>query len=535
MEFASGRIGIITPYRSQLSLLRSRFSSAFGSNMVSEMEFNTVDGFQGREVDILVLSTVRASDSTNSSSIGFVADVRRMNVALTRAKFSLWIVGNARTLQRNPHWAALIENAKERNLFISVSRPYISIFENLLSSSTENPSSKSYSYSSRHPKLAEKVRYASPGVHDIGANSKEVPGGKTDLVDGKLHQHLKGSQNSSKDDSPYNELALKRTKDRESAMRRHPLSSFEGKGNKFQRQKNHSAHAVNALRKSLKCSSGDEIVQNVQLETEFSTKELIKKAKDAQISSRHDIYSKLTQQKSLMASAAEECHSLCNEAPVKKAKEARKSSEHVTSGKLSQQSSTVAPSTEGSHSVKSDKALRKKAKEGQRSLEHDTSSKLSLASSAEGSHTLSDKVLMKKTKEGRKSSEQDTSSKLSQHSSSNSGAEGSHRMRERSDCKPPHLEDAPGILKVKAKVSRRFSEHGTSSRLNRSSSTLSSAVESKILETSDGRPSNVGDAPKSLMATRKRQRDDVEALLSSALISSKKPESSSKPGSVKRL
>lgn len=94
-EFVGGRIGIITPYKCQLSLLRSRFSSAFGSSITSDMEFNTVDGFQGREVDILVLSTVRAAgpcsaaSGINSSSIGFVADVRRMNVALTRAKLSL--------------------------------------------------------------------------------------------------------------------------------------------------------------------------------------------------------------------------------------------------------------------------------------------------------------------------------------------------------------------------------------------------------------------------------------------------------------
>jgi senataxin len=99
------------------------------------MEINTVDGFQGREVDILVLSTVRASNSSGdrhtgeARSIGFVADVRRMNVALTRARFSLWIVGNARTLQTNSHWASLVQNAKERNMFLSVQRPYGSIFE----------------------------------------------------------------------------------------------------------------------------------------------------------------------------------------------------------------------------------------------------------------------------------------------------------------------------------------------------------------------------------------------------------------------
>ncbi|KAK8967609.1 putative helicase MAGATAMA 3 [Platanthera guangdongensis] len=134
-DFTTRKIGIITPYKSQLHLLRSQFSKVFGSSAVYDMEFNTIDGFQGREVDILILTTVRSSipdaKSAWSSSvgIGFVADIRRMNVALTRAKISLWIVGNASTLQKNPHWGALVQNAKERSLFMSVSRPYDSFFE----------------------------------------------------------------------------------------------------------------------------------------------------------------------------------------------------------------------------------------------------------------------------------------------------------------------------------------------------------------------------------------------------------------------
>ncbi|KAK8292736.1 hypothetical protein V6Z11_D06G139400 [Gossypium hirsutum] len=127
-EFVVCKIGIITPYKCQLSLLRSRFSSVFGSSVINDIEFNTVDGFQGREVDILVFSTVRASSSSqdvsSSSSIGFVADVRRMNVALTRAKLSLWILGNTRTLQTDRNWSALVKDAKQRNLVLSIKRPY---------------------------------------------------------------------------------------------------------------------------------------------------------------------------------------------------------------------------------------------------------------------------------------------------------------------------------------------------------------------------------------------------------------------------
>ncbi|KAF6141788.1 hypothetical protein GIB67_027966 [Kingdonia uniflora] len=157
-EFYGGRIGIISPYKKQVSILRSRFSSAFGSSETSDMEFNTVDGFQGREVDILILSTVRASSASstksafNSSIIGFVADVRRMNVALTRAKLSLWIIGNANTLQTNQNWAALLKNANERKLIISAAKPYEFVSGRPLSSTGKKPSFTSSSSHSKHLK-----------------------------------------------------------------------------------------------------------------------------------------------------------------------------------------------------------------------------------------------------------------------------------------------------------------------------------------------------------------------------------------------
>ncbi|KAL8136950.1 hypothetical protein V2J09_002951 [Rumex salicifolius] len=147
-EFTGGRIGIITPYKSQLSLLRSRFSNEFGSSVTSDMEFNTVDGFQGREVDILLLSTVRSSSADfkqNHRNIGFVADVRRMNVALTRARLSLWIFGNSRTLKTNNDWAALVKDASQRNLVVPVEYPYKSMFKMTAGKFPENsgnPSSK---------------------------------------------------------------------------------------------------------------------------------------------------------------------------------------------------------------------------------------------------------------------------------------------------------------------------------------------------------------------------------------------------------
>ncbi|XP_038897395.1 uncharacterized protein LOC120085485 isoform X2 [Benincasa hispida] len=159
-EFSRVRIGIITPYKCQLSLLRSRFSHSFGASLIVDMEFNTVDGFQGREVDILILSTVRAVDPSstsrkNSSGIGFVADARRMNVALTRAKLSLWVLGNSRTLQVNPDWGALLKDAKERNLVVSVKKPYDSMFK---TATPRYPCPQTMTNNSRNPKHTDNVR-----------------------------------------------------------------------------------------------------------------------------------------------------------------------------------------------------------------------------------------------------------------------------------------------------------------------------------------------------------------------------------------
>lgn len=142
------------------------------------MEFNTVDGFQGREVDILILSTVRAAESSfapgiKSSNIGFVADVRRMNVALTRAKLSLWIMGNSRTLQTNQNWAALVQDAKERKLVITVKMPYGSMFK---SANWRNPAaetSENYSTKKRTERSENEASDQKTNIHHVSKRRRE--------------------------------------------------------------------------------------------------------------------------------------------------------------------------------------------------------------------------------------------------------------------------------------------------------------------------------------------------------------------------
>ncbi|ORY04735.1 P-loop containing nucleoside triphosphate hydrolase protein [Basidiobolus meristosporus CBS 931.73] len=115
----SNRIGIITPYKQQLRELRRRFESAFGQTITQVIDFNTVDGFQGQEKDIIIFSCVRAGNR-KWHGIGFLADIRRMNVGLTRARYSLFILGNSKSLLENKYWRPLVEDAQERKCFVDV-------------------------------------------------------------------------------------------------------------------------------------------------------------------------------------------------------------------------------------------------------------------------------------------------------------------------------------------------------------------------------------------------------------------------------
>lgn len=110
----NGKIGIITPYKSQLRELKDRFSRKYGQSIFDVVEFNTTDAFQGRESEVIIFSCVRANPA---GGIGFLQDIRRMNVGLTRAKSSLWVLGNSESLQRGNYWRQLIDSSKERKRY----------------------------------------------------------------------------------------------------------------------------------------------------------------------------------------------------------------------------------------------------------------------------------------------------------------------------------------------------------------------------------------------------------------------------------
>ena len=92
-------IGVITPYRAQVRLLRELLAD------VPDVEVDSVDGFQGREKDAILVSLVR---SNPQGEIGFLADTRRTNVAFTRARKSLVVIGDSATLCHDAFYQRMI-------------------------------------------------------------------------------------------------------------------------------------------------------------------------------------------------------------------------------------------------------------------------------------------------------------------------------------------------------------------------------------------------------------------------------------------
>ena len=111
---ACGRVVILTPYREQKRALEAELSAVFGPSVWEHaVEVASVDSFQGKEKDLVLYSCVR---SATKAGLGFVKDLRRLNVALTRARHALYIIGADQALRQSATWAALIDDAAARGL-----------------------------------------------------------------------------------------------------------------------------------------------------------------------------------------------------------------------------------------------------------------------------------------------------------------------------------------------------------------------------------------------------------------------------------
>ena len=110
--------GIITPYRGQARLLRRLLKMQhYFRKLKRHITVGTVDGFQGQERDVIVISLVR---DNADGSIGFLRDLRRMNVAMTRARMKLIIVGNAETLGHHRFYRALAEYIRRHGEMVTL-------------------------------------------------------------------------------------------------------------------------------------------------------------------------------------------------------------------------------------------------------------------------------------------------------------------------------------------------------------------------------------------------------------------------------
>ena len=106
---ASEDIAVISPYSAQVKLLREKIKH--------EIEIDSVDGFQGREKEAIVVSLVR---SNRDGDVGFLADTRRMNVALTRARRKLIVIGDSATITAHPFYEKLVKYFESVGAYHSV-------------------------------------------------------------------------------------------------------------------------------------------------------------------------------------------------------------------------------------------------------------------------------------------------------------------------------------------------------------------------------------------------------------------------------
>lgn len=111
------QIGIITPYEGQRAYLVQymQYNGSLHSKLYQEIEVASVDAFQGREKDLIIMSCVRSNEH---QGIGFLNDPRRLNVALTRARYGIIIVGNPKVLSKQPLWNHLLSFYKENKVLV---------------------------------------------------------------------------------------------------------------------------------------------------------------------------------------------------------------------------------------------------------------------------------------------------------------------------------------------------------------------------------------------------------------------------------
>ncbi|CAM0903209.1 unnamed protein product [Alopecurus aequalis] len=112
-------VGVVSPYNAQVRAIHEKIGKSYNMHDGFSVKVKSVDGFQGAEEDIIIISTVR---SNKAGSVGFLTNMQRTNVALTRAKHCLWIVGNGMTLSKSKSvWQKIVNDARDRDCYFDAS------------------------------------------------------------------------------------------------------------------------------------------------------------------------------------------------------------------------------------------------------------------------------------------------------------------------------------------------------------------------------------------------------------------------------
>ena len=114
-KYVDVSIGIISPYAEQVRYIRSKIDEDVELKALN-IEINSIDGFQGQEKDLIIISLTRSNDM---GIIGFLSDYRRLNVAMTRAKKKLVVIGDGATLSGNELYLKLIDHVEREGLLQS--------------------------------------------------------------------------------------------------------------------------------------------------------------------------------------------------------------------------------------------------------------------------------------------------------------------------------------------------------------------------------------------------------------------------------
>ncbi|MCW3804892.1 AAA domain-containing protein [Plebeiibacterium marinum] len=111
-------VGVISPYKAQVVLMQDCFKDIEGEFEYLDLNLsvNTIDSFQGQERDVVYISLVRCNEK---GDIGFLSDIRRMNVAITRAKKKLVVIGDSATIGQHPFYSSFLDYVNEKNAYRS--------------------------------------------------------------------------------------------------------------------------------------------------------------------------------------------------------------------------------------------------------------------------------------------------------------------------------------------------------------------------------------------------------------------------------